>query len=33
MTMDGGVMKMRPLQGGLEVKPGKLSRLSREAFT
>jgi hypothetical protein len=23
MTMDGGVMKMRPVQGGLEVKPGE----------
>jgi copper(I)-binding protein len=23
MTMDGGVMKMRPLKGGLEVKPGE----------
>ena len=23
MTMDGGVMKMRPVEGGLEVKPGE----------
>jgi copper(I)-binding protein len=23
MTMDGGVMKMRPVEGGLELKPGE----------
>lgn len=23
MTMDGGVMKMRPIEGGLEIKPGE----------
>src|SRR5438552_7873552 len=23
MTMDGGVMKMRPVAGGLEIKPGE----------
>jgi copper(I)-binding protein len=23
MTMDGGVMKMRPVEGGLEIKPGE----------
>jgi len=27
MTMDGGVMKMRELQGGLEIKPGQTVQL------
>jgi copper(I)-binding protein len=27
MTMDGGVMKMRPVEGGLEIKPGESVRL------
>jgi hypothetical protein len=28
MTMEGGVMKMRPVEGGLEIKPGERSALS-----
>jgi len=32
MTMDGGVMKMRPLQGGLEVKPGETVTLKPGGF-
>jgi len=32
MTMNGGVMKMRPLQGGLEVKPGETVTLKQVAF-
>ena len=32
MTMDGGVMKMRPLQGGLEVKPGETVMLKPGGF-
>ena len=32
MTMDGGVMKMRPLQGGLEVKPGESVTLKPGGF-
>jgi periplasmic copper chaperone A len=36
MTMDNGVMKMRPVEGGLEIKPGETitaqtARLSRHA--
>jgi periplasmic copper chaperone A len=32
MSMDGGVMKMRPLQGGLEVKPGETVALKPGSF-
>jgi copper(I)-binding protein len=32
MTMNGGVMKMRPLQGGLEVKPGETVMLKPGGF-
>ena len=32
MTMDGGVMKMRPVQGGLEVKPGETLMLKPGGF-
>jgi periplasmic copper chaperone A len=32
MTMDGGVMKMRPVQGGLEVKPGETVTLKPGGF-
>jgi copper(I)-binding protein len=32
MSMDGGVMKMRPLQGGLEVKPGETVTLKPGSF-
>jgi copper(I)-binding protein len=32
VTMDGGVMKMRPLQGGLEVKPGETVTLKPGGF-
>jgi periplasmic copper chaperone A len=32
MTMDGGVMKMRPVQGGLEVKPGETVMLKPGGF-
>jgi periplasmic copper chaperone A len=32
MTMDGGVMKMRPVQGGLEVKPGETVTLKPGSF-
>jgi len=28
MTMDGGVMKMRPVEGGLEIKPGETVTLA-----
>jgi hypothetical protein len=28
MTMDGGVMKMREVQGGLEIKPGETVELA-----
>ena len=33
MTMDGGVMKMRPVEGGLEIKPGETVTPSRAVFT
>ena len=33
MTMENGVMKMRPVEGGLEIKPGKRSRSSRAVCT
>jgi len=33
MTMEGGVMKMRPIEGGLEIKPVRPSRSSLEAST
>ena len=32
MSMDGGVMKMRPLQSGLEVKPGETVTLKPGGF-
>src|ERR1700683_726514 len=32
MSMDGGVMKMRPLQGGLQVKPGETVTLKPGSF-
>jgi copper(I)-binding protein len=32
MSMDGGVMKMRPVQGGLEVKPGETVTLKPGGF-
>jgi len=32
MTMDGGVMKMRPVQGGLEVKPSETVTLKPGGF-
>jgi periplasmic copper chaperone A len=28
MTMEGGVMKMRPVEGGLEIKPGETVKLA-----
>jgi copper(I)-binding protein len=30
MTMEGGVMKMRPVEGGLEIKPGETVQSQRE---
>jgi copper(I)-binding protein len=32
MTMDGGVMKMRPVAGGLEIKPGETVELKPGGF-
>jgi periplasmic copper chaperone A len=32
MSMQGGVMKMRPVQGGLEIKPGQTIELKPESF-
>jgi copper(I)-binding protein len=32
MTMDGGVMKMRPVEGGLEIKPGETVTLQPASF-
>ena len=32
MTMEGGVMKMRPVEGGLEVKPGETITLLPSGF-
>jgi len=32
MTMDGGVMKMRPVEGGLEIKPGETVVLKPASF-
>jgi copper(I)-binding protein len=32
MTMDNGVMKMRPLKGGLEIKPGETVELKPGSF-
>lgn len=32
MTMDNGVMKMRPIKGGLEIKPGATIALSPEGL-
>jgi hypothetical protein len=32
MTMEGGVMKMRPVEGGLEIKPGETVTLAPAGF-
>jgi hypothetical protein len=32
MTMEGGVMKMRPVEGGLEIKPGQTVTLQPSGF-
>jgi copper(I)-binding protein len=32
MTMEGGVMKMRPVEGGLEIKPGETITLAPMGF-
>ena len=32
MTMENGVMKMRPVEGGLEIKPGKTVTLKPSSF-
>ena len=32
MTMDNGVMKMRPVEGGLEIKPGETVTLKPGGF-
>jgi copper(I)-binding protein len=32
MTMEGGVMKMRPVEGGLEIKPGETVTLAPGSF-
>ena len=32
MTMDNGVMKMRPVEGGLEIKPGETVTLRPSGF-
>jgi hypothetical protein len=32
MTMDKGVMSMRPVQGGLEIKPGQTVVLNPDSF-
>jgi len=32
MTMEGGVMKMRPVEGGLEIKPGETVTLQPSSF-
>jgi hypothetical protein len=32
MTMDNGVMKMRPVKGGLEIKPGDTVTLKPSGF-
>ena len=32
MTMEGGVMKMRPVEGGLEIKPGETVTLKPAGF-
>ena len=32
MTMDGGVMKMRPVSGGLEIKPGETVELKPDGY-
>jgi len=32
MTMEGGVMKMRPVEGGLEIKPGETATLAPSGF-
>jgi copper(I)-binding protein len=32
MTMEGGVMKMRPVEGGLEIKPGETVTLQPSGF-
>ena len=33
MRMDNGVMKMRPIAGGIEIKPGQTIELSQAAIT
>ena len=33
MKMEGGVMKMRPVAGGIEIKPGRPSRSTPAAIT
>jgi copper(I)-binding protein len=30
--MEGGVMKMRPVEGGLEIKPGEIATLEPSSF-
>ena len=32
MSMDGGIMKMRPIQGGLEIKPGETVELKPQGL-
>jgi periplasmic copper chaperone A len=32
MTMEGGIMKMRPVEGGLEIKPGETVTLAPSGF-
>ncbi len=32
MTMENGVMKMRPVEGGLEIKPGETVMLKPSSF-
>ena len=32
MTMENGVMKMRPVEGGLEIKPGETVMLKPSGF-
>ncbi len=32
MTLEGGVMKMRPVEGGLEIKPGETVKLAPASF-
>ena len=32
MSMDNGVMRMRPVEGGLEIKPGEAVELKPSSF-